>query len=89
MFGTYVLVDRLSDHINIWNVTMSGYMDRRSHCSAPKLYGFQEIKSACVFCLLSFLFLFVGEKVEADHFKEANLPLFKGEDRIKFAQNLA
>ena len=42
-----------------------------------------------MFCSLSFIFIFIGDKVEADHFKGASLPLFKAEDRIKFARDEA
>ena len=89
MFGPYDIVDILPDNLIVRNVNMSGYMFRRSYCSDPKLYVFQEIKSSCVFCSLSFIFIFIGDKVEADHFKGASLPLFKAEDRIKFARDEA
>ena len=44
---------------------------------SPKLYVFQESKSACVLCSLTFFFFFVGNKFAADIFKDEILPSLK------------
>ena len=57
--------------------------------NAPKLYVFQEINSAYLFCKLPCVFFFVGEKVDTDHFKYDIIPSLKIKDRFKFSPDAA
>ena len=56
---------------------------------SPKLYVLQESNSACVFCSLSSAFLFVGNKVAADYFKDEIIPSLKENNRLKLADDVA
>ena len=42
-----------------------------------------------MFCLLSCAFLFVGDKAATNCFEDDIITLIKGEDRIKFAHDVA
>ena len=55
---------------------------------APKFYNFQDRKRACVFCSLLSEFFFVGDKIAANHFKDAIIPSLKANDRPKFSQDV-
>ena len=56
---------------------------------ALKLYVLKDNKSACVFCSLSYSFLFVCDKVAADHFKDEIIPSRQEKERIQFAINVS
>ena len=42
-----------------------------------------------VFCSLSYAFLFVGDKISADFFKDESTSSFKSNERLKFVQYVA
>ena len=56
---------------------------------APKMYVLQGNKSDCAFCSFSSAFYFIGDKIDADCFKDEITPLIKANYRLKFAQNVA
>ena len=47
-----------------------------------------ERKSDCVFCSLSSLFYFVGDKISDDNFKDEIKPSFKASEGLTFAQGV-
>ena len=49
-------------------------MIKNSVPDATNLYVLQENKSACVFCLLSYVFYFIGNKIAASRFKDEITP---------------
>ena len=55
----------------------------------PKCRVIKERKSVCVFCSLSSVFFFIGDKVAADILKDEIIPLINAKDRLKFSQDVA
>ena len=64
------------------------YEIKKSGLGTPKFYVFQESKSACVFCSLSYTFFFVDDKISSAHFKDRIIPSLNAKDRLKFAQDV-
>ena len=62
---------------------------RKAVPGAPKLYVFHDRNSAFLLCSLLSEFLFVGDKVIADHFKDYILSLLKEKDRVQFFLSVA
>ena len=52
---------------------------------STKVYNVQDIKGDCVFYSLSYTFIFVGDQITVDHFKDDILPYLKAKNRIQFA----
>ena len=50
---------------------------------------YRDNKIACVFCLLSYSFYFIGDKMYADCFLDKTTPSLKANDRLKFYQDVA
>ena len=55
---------------------------------ATKLYFLQGANSAGLFCSLSFVFYFVGDKILSNRFKDEINPSLKANKRLKFAQDV-
>ena len=53
------------------------------------LYVLQKNNGDCVFCSFSSGFYFIGDKIDADHFKYEIVPSVKGNGRLKFSQDVA
>ena len=64
-------------------------MIKKSVLDAPKLYGLQENKSACVFCSFKSTFYFICDKIYADNLKYEITSSLKANNRLKFYQDLA
>ena len=53
---------------------------------APKLYVLQGVESDCVFCSLSSVFYFVGDKIASGYFKDEITPYLKANYRLEYSQ---
>ena len=56
---------------------------------APKLYVLQKSKSASLFCLLSYVLFFIGEKITGDPFKDEITLSLNANDRLEFYPDVA
>ena len=63
--------------------------DKKSLPDAPRLYILQENKSACVVCSFSYALFFIGDKIDADCFKDEIITSIRSSNRLKFAQYVA
>ena len=52
------------------------------------MYVLQENNIACVLCASQSEFYFIGDKINADSFKDEILPLPKKNDRLKLAKDV-
>ena len=56
---------------------------------APKLYVLKEDKSDYALCSLSYAFVLIGYKINADDFEYEITPSLRANDRLEFAKDVA